>query len=68
MVGQMSTAARVSEVTESELDLSQFTQHELEQLRRLRENYPYIEYTDSRRQWHRLRFAKWLYSQGQLEQ
>ena len=30
--------------------------------------YPYIEYIDSQREWHRLQFVKWLYLKGHIEQ
>jgi hypothetical protein len=43
-----------------------FAPEEIARLRELREMYPYIEYMDSRKQWHRLRFVKWLYSRGAI--
>jgi hypothetical protein len=66
MTGQMSVYPRPDEVTEKELREAGFSEHEIDQLRNWREMYPYIEYVDSRREWHRLRFVKWLYHQGQI--
>lgn len=67
MAGPMSVSPRPGDMPELTLEEAGFTRVEIERLRRLRETYPYIEYVDSRRQWHRLRFVKWLYHQGQLE-
>ena len=67
MAGQTAAPSRITHVTDPGLDLSEFSPEEIERLRHLRETYPYIEYTDSPRQWQRLRFVKWLYSQGQLQ-
>jgi hypothetical protein len=52
-----------------ELTLEQagFTQEQIQCLRDVREMYPYIEYIDSQREWHRLRFVKWLYLKGHIE-
>jgi hypothetical protein len=66
MSGHMSVFPRPDEVTESELREAGFNDEQIEQLRNMREMYPYIEYVDSRREWHRLRFVKWLYHQGQI--
>jgi hypothetical protein len=43
-----------------------FTPDQIARLRELRDMYPYIEYMDSRKQWNRLRFVKWLYSRGAI--
>ncbi|MCM8745283.1 hypothetical protein NET03_01925 [Thermomicrobium sp. CFH 73360] len=43
-----------------------FTPEQIARLRELRDMYPYIEYMDSRKQWNRLRFVKWLYSRGEI--
>ncbi len=43
-----------------------FTPEQIARLRELRDMYPYIEYMDSRKQWNRLRFVKWLYSRGAI--
>jgi hypothetical protein len=66
MTGHMSVYPRPDEVTENELREAGFSESEIEELKNMREMYPYIEYVDSRREWHRLRFVKWLYHQGQI--
>lgn len=66
MTGQKSVYPRPDEVTENELRTSGFSEEEIEHLKGMREMYPYIEYVDSRREWHHLRFVKWLYHQGQI--
>lgn len=43
-----------------------FTPEQIARLRELRDMYPYIEFMDSRKQWNRLRFVKWLYSRGAI--
>jgi hypothetical protein len=63
----MSIPSRINQATETALEDQEFSRDEIDRLSHLREMYPYIEYTDSRRQWHRLRFVKWLYSQGQIK-
>ena len=63
----MSLPTRVDEVSDSALEEQGFSRDEIDRLSLLREMYPYIEYTDTRRQWHRLRFVKWLYNQGQIK-
>jgi hypothetical protein len=62
----MSVYPRPDEVTENELREAGFDDEQIEQLRSMRDMYPYIEYVDSRKEWHRLRFVKWLYHQGQI--
>lgn len=66
MTGQMSVYPRPDEVTEDELREAGFDDAEISHLKSMREMYPYIEYVDSRREWHRLRFVKWLYHKGQI--
>jgi hypothetical protein len=66
MSGPMSVYPRRDEVTETELRREGFSEEAIGQLRGMREMYPYVEYVDSRREWHRLRFVKWLYHQGQI--
>jgi hypothetical protein len=66
MSGPMSVYPRPDEVTENELREAGFDDEQIEQLRSMRDMYPYIEYVDSRKEWHRLRFVKWLYHQGQI--
>lgn len=67
MAGPMSVSPRSGDMSETALEQAGLTQQEIERLRHLREMYPYIEYVDSHHQWHRLRFVKWLYNQGQLK-
>lgn len=40
----------------------------IQRLRALREEYPWREWTDSGRQWDRVRFARWRYAKGQLSE
>ena len=68
MAGPKWMAPGRTKVTELNLEQSGFTEAEIARLRDLREMYPYIEYVDSRRQWHRLRFVKWLYLRGDIPQ
>jgi hypothetical protein len=63
----MSVQPRLDAPAEDALDQAGFSREEIERLRRLRDMYPYIEYVDSRSEWHRLRFVKWLYTQGQIQ-
>jgi len=67
MTGPMSVRPRLNAPAEDALDQAGFSREEIDHLRRLRDMYPYIEYVDSRSQWHRLRFVKWLYTQGQIQ-
>lgn len=66
MTGQMSVYPRPDEVTEEQLREAGFDDAEIGQLKSMREMYPYIEYVDSRQEWHHLKFVKWLYHQGQI--
>jgi hypothetical protein len=66
MTGPMSVYPRPDEVTEENLREAGFTDEQITHLQTMREMYPFIEYVDSRREWHRLRFVKWLYHQGQI--
>ena len=68
MAGSTWMAPDRGTVAELDLEQSGFTEDEIARLRDLREMYPYIEYVDSRRQWHRLRFVKWLYLRGDIPQ
>jgi len=43
-----------------------FTAREIEQLVDLRDRYPYIEFTDSGKQWNHLKFVKWRFTNGDL--
>ena len=67
MTGPLPVQPRLDAPAEDALDQVGFSREEIERLRRLRDMYPYIEYVDSRSQWHRLRFVKWLYTQGQIQ-
>lgn len=46
--------------TRNELRAAGFSEEQVDELEQLRQYYPHIEFLDSRRQWHRLRFMKWL--------
>ncbi len=67
MSGPMFLQPHLGAQAEDELEQAGFTKEEIDRLHRLREMYPFIEYVDSRRQWHRLRFVKWLYTEGQIQ-
>lgn len=67
MAGPMSLSPRPHEMQELTLEQAGFTQEQIQRLRDVREMYPYIEYIDSRREWHRLKFVKWLYTKGRIE-
>ena len=67
MAGPMSLSPRPSEMQELTLEQAGFTQEQIQRLRDVREMYPYIEYIDSQREWHRLRFVKCLYLKGHIE-
>lgn len=68
MAGPMSVSPRAGDTMSDEaLEQAGFTRDEIDRLRSLREMYPFIEYVDSRRQWERLSFVKWLYNQGQIK-
>lgn len=47
-------------VTRNELRAAGFTEEQINELEKLRQYYPHIEYLDSRREWHRLRLMKWM--------
>ena len=66
MTGQTSVYPRPEEVTENDLRDAGFSETQIDEFKNMREMYPYIEYVDSRQEWHRLRFVKWLYHQGQI--
>lgn len=67
MSGPLSVSPHPNDMTELTLEQEGFSREEIARLRDLREMYPYVEYVDSRREWHRLRFVKWLYLRGQIE-
>lgn len=68
MAGPLSVSPRPNDMTEQTLAEEGFTPEEIARLREIRDDYPYVEYVDSHRDWHRLRFMKWLYLKGQFEQ
>jgi hypothetical protein len=43
-----------------------FEEHEIEMLVALRDRYPYLEFTDSGKQWDHLKFVKWRFTNGDL--
>ena len=68
MAGPLSVSPQSHEVNEQTLADEGFSGEEIARLRELKGMYPYVEYVDSRSEWHRLRFVKWLYSQGEFKQ
>ena len=66
MTQHMSIHSRTHSVTETELRQHGFSENEIAHLRTIREMYPYIEYVDSRFEWNRLKFVKWLYHKGEF--
>jgi hypothetical protein len=54
------------EVTADDLLQAGFTAEEIERLREVKREYPYVEYVDSGRQWQRLLFLKWRFEFGDL--
>lgn len=47
-------------VSRYELKREGFDDEQIETLEHLREQYPFVEFLDSRQEWHRLAFMKWL--------
>jgi hypothetical protein len=43
-----------------------FSKAEIESLVELRDRYPYLEFTESGRQWNHLKFVKWRFTNGDL--
>lgn len=68
MPGPLSVSPRPNDVSEATLKQDGFSSEEIARLRELRDTYPFVEFVDSRREWHRLRFVKWLYMQGEIKQ
>ena len=66
MSGHMSVYPQPQEINETELRREGFTDEQIKHLQEMREMYPYVEYVDSRREWHHLRFVKWLYHRGEI--
>lgn len=67
MPGATSKLPQPNDFAERSLQEQGFSAPEIESLRELRSNYPYIEYVDSHREWHHLRFVKWLYLKGEFK-
>lgn len=53
-------------LTTDGLEEAGFTAHEIDCLIELRDRYPYLEFTDSPRQWDHLKFMKWRFTNGDL--
>lgn len=53
-------------LTVDDLTAEGFTQHEIARLVDLRDRYPYLEFTDSGKQWNHLKFMKWRFTNGDL--
>ncbi|MBA2453417.1 MAG: hypothetical protein H0V47_09615 [Chloroflexia bacterium] len=53
-------------LTTDNLQEAGFTVGEIKRLVELRDRYPYLEFTDSLRQWDHLKFMKWRYTNGDL--
>jgi hypothetical protein len=51
-----------SQPTQDDLFELGFSPEQIQILVRLRDDYPYIEFLDNRKEWERLRFMKWLVS------
>lgn len=52
--------------TSEELAEAGFNSHEIEKLIDLSKRYPYLEFTDTGRQWNHLKFVKWRFTNGDL--
>lgn len=64
MVAALTTTIQTPTV--EDLTDAGFTQGEISRLVDLRDRYPYIEFTDSGKQWNHLKFMKWRYTNGDL--
>jgi hypothetical protein len=53
-------------LTTDDLREAGFSQQQVEQLIDLRDRYPYIEFTDTGKQWAHLKFVKWRFTNGDL--
>lgn len=67
MPGPLSVSPRPNDIDERSLKEDGFTDEEVARLREIRDSYPFLEYADSRSEWHRLRFVKWLYLKGEFK-
>lgn len=52
--------SNATQLTRDDLRDAGFSAEEIERMEQLRDEYPYIEFLDSRKEWDRLRFMKWL--------
>jgi hypothetical protein len=64
MVAALTTMTRT--LTIDDLIEAGFEDHEIEMLVALRDRYPYLEFTDSGKQWDHLKFVKWRFTNGDL--
>jgi hypothetical protein len=56
------------QVTRDDLKAAGLSDEQIERCEELRAQYPYIEFLGSRKELERLKFVKWLHSQGGPEQ
>jgi hypothetical protein len=52
--------------TSEDLAEAGFSKQEIEALADLGKRYPYLEFTDSGKQWNHLKFVKWRFTNGDL--
>ena len=64
MVAALTPVTRTLSV--EDLTAEGFTTQEVDRLLDLRDRYPYIEFTDSGKQWNHLKFVKWRFTNGDL--
>jgi hypothetical protein len=64
MVAALTTMTRT--LTIDDLIEAGFEEQEIEMLVALRDRYPYLEFTDSGKQWDHLKFVKWRFTNGDL--
>jgi hypothetical protein len=64
MVAALTPVTQTPSVTD--LQSAGFTEQEISRLVDLRDRYPYLEFTDSGRQWNHLKFMKWRFTNGDL--
>ncbi len=66
MAGSLVERIEAPQTTVEDLLESGFSTDEIERLKELRNEYPFIEYVESGAQWQRLLFLKWRYQNGDL--
>lgn len=64
MVAALTTMTHT--LTTDDLEEAGFSPAEIDCLVQLRDRYPYLEFTDSPRQWDHLKFMKWRFTNGDL--